>query len=173
MRLSRSEIGVCILAWIAIISCTIFLVIDDGYADEYMTAAVGVANSGKTSHAETKFANVGYRSYLGLGLSYQAEVGGWVDIAGEGRKSSGYGAYQLGVETDGPTFARVMAGPALISTPDSYLGGLLQFSEDFYIGLRGKNGNTVGILYKHISSAGIEQPNEGRDLAGFQVSIPF
>lgn len=138
-----------------------------------MTAAVGIANSGKNSHAETKFLNVGNRGDLGLGLSYQLEAGGWVDIAGGGRSSSGYGAYQLGVETDGALFARVMAGPALITTPDAYLGGHFQMTEDFYIGLRGHNNNTIGILYKHFSSGGLEQPNVGRDLAGVSVSIPF
>lgn len=172
-KLSRIEIVVGVAAGLLILACTLFLIVDDSYADDYATAAIGIANSGKDSHAETKFVNAGHRDNLFLGLSYQFEVGGWVDIRGNGRKSSGYGAYQIGVETDGPTFARVMTGPALITTPDVYLGGAFQFTEDFFLGLRGDNRNTVGLLYKHISSAGIEQPNVGRDLAGVQVSIPF
>lgn len=141
--------------------------------ETYATAAVGVANSGKNSHAETKFVNVGRRDQFAFGLTYQYEVGGWVDTAGDGRKSSGYGAYQLGVQTDGPVFARVMAGPALVTNPDSYLGGPVAFTEDFYFGLSGNNKNTVGVMYKHISNAGLEQPNIGRDLAGVQISIPW
>lgn len=172
-RYSWSEIVVRVLAVTAIVSCTILLVTEDGHADEYMGAMIGIANSGKNSHAETKFVNVGHRDSFGFGLTYQYEFGGWVDIAGGGRSSSGYAAYQLGVETDGSVLARVMTGPAIITTPDSYLGGVFQFSEDFYIGLKGSNGNTVGILYKHFSSAGLETPNYGRDFAGFQVSIPF
>lgn len=167
------EVTVCLLAGTAIVACTLLLLTDEGHADEYATAAVGIANSGKDSHAETKFVNVGHRSPLALGLTYQYELGGWVDIAGDGRKSSGYGAFQLGVETDGPVFARVMAGPALITSPDAYLGGVLNFTEDFFAGLHGPNGNSVGVLYKHISNAGLEPPNVGRDLAGVQISIPF
>lgn len=143
------------------------------HAEDYATAAVGIADSGKNSHAETKFVNVGHRADLPFGLTYQVEGGGWVDIAGGGRKSSGYGATQVGVQTDGPVVARVMTGPAIITSPDVYLGGNFQFTEDFYIGIKGPNQNTVGIMYKHFSSAGIEQPNVGRDLAGVQVGIPF
>lgn len=173
MKTPWMEIIVRVLALTAIVSCTCYLVMEDGYADDYMTAAVGIANSGKDSHAETKFLNMGHRDYLGLGITHQYELGGWVDIAGRGRSSSGYAAYQLGVETDGSVFARVMAGPAVITTPDAYLGGYLAFTEDFYFGLRGSNNNTVGILYKHISNAGLFQPNVGRDIAGVQISIPF
>lgn len=162
-----------IVAFLAIGVCTYFLIIDDSRADDYATAAIGVFNSGKDSHAECKFVNVGHREDIGFGLTEQYEVGGWTDSAGNGRSGSAYTAYQLGVQTDGPVYARVMTGPALITSPDSYLGGVFQFTEDFYIGLKGSNGNTVGIKYKHISSAGLEQPNVGRDFAGFEVGIPF
>lgn len=173
MKMSISEILVAIIAGALISYCTIMLLTEDSYAEDYATAAVGVFNSGKNSHAETKFANLGHRGDLGLGLTYQLELGGWVDTTGHGRASSAYGAAQFGVETDGEVFARVMTGPALITNPDWYLGGPFAFTEDFYLGLRGRNGNSVGLLYKHISNAGIYNRNVGRDLAGVQVSIPF
>ena len=162
------------LALIVGLICALGLVIaNDAAADTYMSGMVGVANSGKDSISETKFLNFGYRQPLALGLSQQFELGGWADRAGQGRKTSGYVAWQLGVEAGDTTIARVMAGPALITTPDAYLGGPLEFTEDFFIGIRGKNGNTVGIQYKHFSSGGIYQPNIGRDLVGPQISIPF
>lgn len=139
----------------------------------YATAAVGVFNSGKQSTAESKYLGLGYRDALGYGLTYQYEVGGWTDIAKHGRKGSAYGTAQIGVEADAGITIRAMVGPALISTPDAYLGGTFQFNEDFYAGIRGANGNTAGFKYKHISNAGIMQPNVGRDFAGLEVGIPF
>lgn len=155
------------------ITLVLILITSVSKADDYMTAAVGVFNSGKDSHAESKFINVGHRDSTILGLTYQYEIGGWTDTASHSRSGSVYGALQAGVETDGLVFARVMTGPALITSPDSYLGGYLNFTEDFYIGLKGPNSNTVGIKYKHISNAGLTQPNLGRDFAGFEVSIPY
>lgn len=173
MKLSWSEVIVRVLIVAGVTAFTYLLITDDGYPEDYASFAVGVANSGKASLTETKLFNFGHRDKFLFGLSYQYEVGGWIDIAGQGRKGSGYGAYQIGVETDGPIFARVMVGPALITTPDAYLGGAFNFTEDFYLGLSGKNGNTIGVLYKHVSNAGLEPPNMGRDFAGVTVSIPF
>lgn len=155
------------------ITLLLLLITSLAEADDYATVSLGVFNSAKQSHAESKFINVGHRENTILGLTYQYEAGGWTDVAGGGRGGSGYGAVQAGVQTNGPIYARVMTGPALITSPDSYLGGYLNFTEDFYIGLKGPNGNTVGVKYKHISNAGITQPNVGRDFAGVEVSIPW
>lgn len=142
-------------------------------ADDYASFMAGVFMSGEESLAETKFVNIGHRDDLAIGLSYQYEFGGWVDVAGKGRRSSAYVAYQVGVEAGESTLARVMVGPALITHPDVYLGGPFEFTEDFFLGLRGKNGNIVGVKYKHFSSGGLYQPNVGRDLLGVEASIKF
>jgi hypothetical protein len=134
---------------------------------------IGVFNSAKNSKSEVKSTGIGYRDDLGFGLKYGIELGGWIDIAGQGRSSSGYGSYQIGLEAGDSTLARVMVGPAFITTPDSYLGGYFQMTEDFFLGIKGKNGNIIGVKYKHFSSGGLEQPNVGRDLAGVEASIPF
>lgn len=161
---------------VVILGCTVCLILEkDSPADEdYMTGMLGVFNSAQKSKVETKFLNIGHRSDLGFGLSQQIEAGGWIDSAGGGRGSSGYGAYQIGVETDTEVQGRVMFGPAIITSPDIYLGGIFpQFTEDFYIGIKGHDGNTVGVKYKHISSAGLCSPNMGRDFAGVEIGIPF
>lgn len=158
---------------VGIVCMVALLTGNDAAADSYMSGMVGVASSGKDSISETKFINLGFRQPFLLGLSQQVEVGGWVDRAKNGRKGSGYVSWQLGVEAGDTTVARVMVGPALITTPDAYLGGPLEFTEDFYIGIRGRNGNSVGVQYKHFSSGGIYQPNIGRDFLGPQISIPF
>lgn len=142
-------------------------------ADEmYMTGAVGVFNSGKKSLSECKFLNVGERKPLGP-LIQQWEVGGWTDRAGDGRGGSAYGAYQLGFEVHGSMLARVATGPALITSPDSYLGGVFQFTEDFALGEEDSQGHYAVFKYKHISSAGIEQPNIGRDFMGVEIGLHF
>jgi hypothetical protein len=145
---------------------------DEPKGEVYSTVAVGVFNSGLHSLSEEKFLNVGYRSALGP-LVQQVEVGGFTDRAGNGRSGSAYGAYQVGFEVHGPILGRICTGPALISSPDSYLGGVFQFTEDFYAGEEDTHGHSIGFLYKHISSAGLEQPNIGRDQMGFQIGLRF
>ncbi len=133
----------------------------------------GVFNSGKQSLAEVKFVNIGHREPLFLGLTQQYEAGGWSDSAGNGRHGSIYGAYLVGVEAGANAIARAMAGPAIIATPDSYLGGPIAFSEEFFVGFKSNSGNVVGVMYKHISNAGLYTQNMGRDFAGVQAGITF
>lgn len=144
------------------------------HADSYMSGMVGVFNTGKHSYSESKFLNAGYRQSWFLGLTYQLEIGGWTDVAGGGRKGSLYGAGLVGVETDGVVMGRAMAGPALLSQTDTYLGGKFpQFTEEVFFGVSGKNRNEVGFKYKHISSGGLYQPNMGRDYFGIEMSVPW
>jgi len=163
----RLMILICILF-------TLLLIFDKGAdADEmYLTGALGVFNSGKSSLSETKFANVGYRSPLGM-FTQQVEIGGWIDRFGQGRADSAYTAYQVGWQVDAPLIARIMTGPCMITTPDVYLGGRLNFKEDLYVGEEDSQGRTIGIKYNHISSAGIYTPNIGRDALGVEIGIKF
>lgn len=138
----------------------------------YMTGALGVFDSGRHSLTEEKFLNIGRRTTLGPFIQ-QVEIGGWTDVAGNSRSGSAYGAYQVGLEVDGAFLGRICTGPAFISSPDVYLGGHFQFTEDFYIGEHDAKGHSVGFIYKHISSAGLEEPNIGRDQMGFQIGLPF
>jgi Lipid A 3-O-deacylase (PagL) len=141
-------------------------------ADEvYLTGAVGVFNSGKSSLSETKYTAAGYRTSLGW-FKQDLELGGWIDRV-PGRSGSAYSAYQVGWEVDGPMIMRVMTGPAFISTTDEYLGGHFQLKDDFYLGIKDTEGRTMGVKYNHISSAGIETPNIGRDFFGLEIGLSF
>jgi hypothetical protein len=53
------------------------------------------------------------------------------------------------------------------------LGGPFQFNHDFLLGVRGDNGALIGLDLKHMSSAGIEKPNVGRDFLLIHVELPF
>ncbi len=144
------------------------------FGDEiYLTGAVGVFNSGKSSLSETKYANLGYRTSLGL-FKQGFELGGWVDRV-PGRSDSAYCAYQLGWEvvTNGGFIGRVMTGPAVITTPDEYLGGRFQLKDDIYLGIKDDSGRTFGVKYNHLSSAGIYPINIGRDFFGLEIGLRF
>lgn len=106
----------------------------------------------------------------------QLEAGGWFDNSGmAGRKSSALFSASIGIDVNaGVFFGQALVGPALITHPDSQLGGPFQFNNDFALGIQdSKTGARLGLNYKHDSSAGLEQPNQGRDLYLFRVSFPI
>lgn len=109
-------------------------------------------------------------------LITQYEIGAWFDNSGiNGRSSSSMGSVSAGINVNtGYIFGQALVGPALISAPDSNLGGVFQFNNDVAFGLRDPDTNaTFGFAYKHLSSAGIESPNRGRDFMLFRISIPL
>lgn len=137
---------------------------------------LGVSNSAKNTHTEVKVANVGYRGELYNGLYWQFKGGYW----GEGssdptRKSSLYFSTGPGLLIDlNPIELRSGWGLAAISRPDSYLGGAFpQFNGEVYAGVRDRHGNGIGIKYEHISSAGLVQPNVGRDFMLMEISTKW
>lgn len=124
----------------------------------------------------TKALFLSYQDKLFGPIIQQYEGGFWFDNSGiEGRRSSGLLGYSLGVNANaGSFFAQALVGPSLITSTDSNLGGPFQFNNDFGFGIKDQEtGGSVGITYKHISSAGIELPNKGRDFIMFRVGVPF
>lgn len=106
----------------------------------------------------------------------QYELGGWFDNSHQpNRKSSFLGGASVGIHVNAEIFfAQALVGPSLISHTDSALGGHFQFNNDYAFGLRDPDTKaTVGFNYKHVSSAGLELPNRGRDFLMFRVSIPW
>lgn len=124
----------------------------------------------------TKAVFIAQQFHLVGPLISQLEGGGWFDNSGEpGRKSSALLGGSFGVHVDANyAYAQALVGPAYISQPDSALGGPFQFNNDVAFGLKDpKTGATVGINYKHVSSAGLETPNRGRDFWLFRVSFSW
>lgn len=143
-------------------------------AGTYLGYGVGIGHSAENGATETKVLNLGYRDELFLGLTWQLEAGYWNDIAGGGRKSSAWFGPSIGVEvTAYPLTLRQMIGPSVITSKDSLLGGNYQFNNELFVGLYDKKGRSIGGKYKHFSSAGIFQPNVGRDLILVEVGIPW
>jgi hypothetical protein len=146
----------------------------DGVDGTYLKYGIGIFHSADYGTAETKTFALGYKDGLVGPLVQQREVGLWVDPAGHGRSSSGYANYSVGAEaTPGYLVASAMWGVAAITTPDSMLGGWFQFKNDTFLGVKDDRGNTFGLNYTHVSSAGIESPNMGRDMLSVKVGIPW
>jgi hypothetical protein len=143
-------------------------------ADTYFNYGVGIFDSYANSLPVKTFSG-GYRKFAYKSFFWQGEVGLWGDTAGQGRQSSGYSNFSLGAQVDtGIIVFRSSWGICGITTPDSDLGGNFQFTQDFFIGFKDKFfSNQIGLVYKHISSAGLESPNAGRDFLVLSIGLPW
>ena len=132
---------------------------------------VGIAHSADYGLPETKMLTLGIQEDLWGPLKDRAVVGGYLDNAGNGRTGSALAAGQLGFEVnrDG-LVAGVFSGPSFISSPDNVLlGGYLEFMEDLHIGIQDNYNNYIGVMYRHISDAGLTSVNVGRDIIGLEL----
>lgn len=143
-------------------------------ADEYVLSyGLGVFHSAEHYPVETKFFRLARRQDFDRVSYWQAEAGLWTDTAGEGRRGSAFVAASVGIKVDlKPICFNNSLGLAAITSPDSYLGGAFpQFTEEFSISVDGVNGTSLGLAYKHISSAGIVNPNMGRDFLILSIGV--
>lgn len=147
----------------------------EAHGDELVIdGGIGVLNSAKSSLSETKFAKFGLEEPVWYALKQRFSIGLWLDNKGQGRTGSAFAGYQLGFQvTSDALEASVWSGPTLITTPDVYLGGPLQFNETLFLGIHDKAGQTIGVAYNHFSSAGLEMPNIGRDFFGLEIRFKF
>lgn len=101
-------------------------------------------------------------------------VGFWVDNLGQGRDGSSFVKYQLGVKPGQEVgfYAKGFIGVMAISHTDVLLGGHFQFGQDYGIGIRDET-SFVELGYSHISSAGIYNPNTGRDFSTLTTGVRF
>ncbi len=121
----------------------------------------------------SQVASLGYQSNIYKGIAHQLEVGGWPDRIGS-RSSSMYGEYSLGLRLLKPDYyLESMHGIGMISNPDALLGGRFQFFHDIGGGIRDKDGYSMGLVVKHVSSAGINKPNIGRNFIGVKLGFPI
>jgi Lipid A 3-O-deacylase (PagL) len=151
-----------------------FLISTSSLAGSFGKYGIGVSNTAQYGNAASKTFSLGYNEQWWGPLIHQYELGLFTDSSGHGREASAYGFYSVGIEVNAdPLVLRSLWGAGLISSPDALLGGRFQFTQDLLLGIRGKNGNLIGLDYKHISSAGIYKPNKGRDYLTIQVEIPW
>lgn len=141
-----------------------------------VVASVGLGKSAFAGVRGVPFeraASLGYEHAFSNGLFIRPEAGWFMDNSGHG-VSSPWLAPLVGVRsqsTVGPTLHFAM-GPGYLHNPDSVLGGHFQFSLEGGASLVDRNFG-IGVVWKHLSSAGINMPNRGRDFIALQVHVPI
>jgi hypothetical protein len=145
------------------------------HADELvLDGGLGVFDTKGTSISQNKYLKLGLQEDLWGAFKQRMNVGFWLDNRGAGYSNAGFVGYQIGFEVTNSVFQMsIFSGPTLISSTDSQLGGVFQFNETLFLGIVDKNGNAIGPVYSHFSSAGIEFPNQGRDYFGLLMKFPL
>jgi hypothetical protein len=131
---------------------------------------VGVMQS-----VNSQVVSIAIQKQLKDSYAHQLECGAWFDPQEEkNRRSSGFCSYSLGLRVILPNFyMESMHGIGGISHPDSLLGGRVKLFNNFGLGIKDRSGNALGVVFKHVSSAGIEKPNMGRNFAAAKLSFGF
>ena len=143
-------------------------------SDALFDVGLGIFQSGVSQPAETKFGAGGIQEDMWGPIKSRYTLGGWIDNTGNGRKSSAFVAAQLGFEVDNNGWiASIYSGPSLLSQTDCYLAGTFEFYNSINFGMQDKFNNYIGIMYRHLSSAGFSMPNIGRDVMGLEIKFPF
>lgn len=124
---------------------------------------------------QEKIVKLGWQSELGkTHLCYSAEGGVYVDsdrgvISGLGFLSIGPRVYPFSW-----MYFQNKVGVGFITTPDDLLGGPFQFEISMGLGVQEPmTGPNIGLEFFHISSAGIYQPNAGRNFWLLNIGIPL
>lgn len=146
-----------------------FLLSTSAFAGTYLKYGLGADDRFGTVK---KFA-LGYQDELISVFDYQIEGGTWIDNL-QGRRSSGYFSISPGISIIRETFyIKAFNGLSLIANTDSRLGGHFQFKHDLEFGFKDRRGVGIGLWGTHFSSAGITEPNLGRDFYGIKLQIPY
>lgn len=139
--------------------------------DQYiLDGGVGVFHSADHGLSEMKTITLGVQETLWGPLKDRAIVGGWIDNVA-GRSGSALVSGQIGYEVNSNGLVgSIFTGPAVISSPDNVLlGGYFEFMDDFHLGLQDRDGSYIGVMFRHISDAGLTPVNIGRDMIGVEL----
>lgn len=142
-------------------------------ADATLSVGIGKNVMKQNGTPFERMVAVGYEHRFPIGVFVRPEVGYFLDISGQ-YKSSFWAAPLVGVTAVsqvGPSL-HLAVGPGYLQNPDEILGGHFQFSLEGGIGLTDKN-FFVGMVWKHLSSGGINMPNNGRDFICVQTRLLF
>lgn len=134
--------------------------------DQYvLDGGVGVFHSADHGLSEMKMLTFSVQETLWGPLKQRAVVGGWIDNV-PGRSGSFLASGQLGFEVNSNGLVgSIFTGPAIISSPDNVLlGGYFEFMDDLHLGIQDRDNNYIGVMYRHISDAGLTPVNIGRDM---------
>lgn len=160
------------IEWLLIAILLAMFATEFSKADDYsVRLGPGVINSRLSG--KSKAFGLRRESELELGFADAYEVGGYTDSRDD-HKAAAMVKAQLGVRPgmEEGLFGKAFVGPCLISVRDKALGGYFQFCEDVGVGIRDQQ-TFIDVDYQHISSAGLESPNMGRDNIVFEAGMRF
>lgn len=146
------------------------------FAQADIVTSVGIGKAAFESVQGAPFeraASLGFEHSFQNGIFVRPEAGWFMDNSGRG-VSSAWAAPLVGVRSSssvGPS-VHLALGPGYLQNPDSILGGHFQFSLEGGASLVDRNFG-IGVVWKHLSSAGINMPNRGRDFIALQVHVPI
>lgn len=124
--------------------------------------------------APTKIFILGVRDDLGSIFTQQLELGFISDPSTPGMTSPVFISHSIGLEAKTETFfGYYLMGPALITSTDSKLSSVLQFSHDIGGGFKDKRGVALDLSYRHFSNAGLWPPNYGRNFIILRLTLPW
>lgn len=123
-----------------------------------------------------RLAVVGYQRSLGYDFFIRPEAGYFEDLSGGDHKSSLWIDPMFGIRAktiSGPEL-HLGVGPGWIKNPDALLGGHFQFALEGGGGAYSSDNKVfLGLVWRHLSSAGIEMPNQGRDFLMVEGRFAF
>jgi hypothetical protein len=146
-----------------------FLLTSIAYGDLLLSVGVGQGIFGASGTPFERVVEIGYEVPFAGDFFFRPEAGYFEDLSGGGNKSSAWGGVVFGVRalTTSGLEIHVSVGPTYLQSPDTILGGHFQFNPE--IGICFNDGkNCIGPAFVHLSSAGIEMPNNGRDFIMIQ-----
>jgi hypothetical protein len=150
----------------------VFLSINSWAQDDQIVVdgGVGVFHSADKGLSETKMLTIGIQEDLWGPLKMRGVTGGWIDVSSPYKSSSALLSGQVGFEVNSNGLVGgIFSGPTLISNTDQLLGGHFQFMDDLHLGIQDCHSSYIGVFYRHLSSAGLETPNIGRDVIGVEI----
>lgn len=159
----RDRCGWSFALWRMLILLAVALTSQIGSSDVALSVGVGKGIMGDSGTPFERMVALGYQKQLLPELYIRPEGTYFLDISGQG-KSSLVGSVLMGVEAKssvGPEL-HFAIGPSYLQNPDQVLGGHFQFKVEFGAGISSDN-VYLGVAWVHISSAGLEMPNHGRD----------
>jgi len=160
--------------YIAIITVLLSNAVFAYAGDLLISAGVGQNILDRNGIPFERVGSIGYCYGLGPDLFIKPEAGYFGALAGDGL-SSGWITSVIGVKATsqvGPQL-HIGLGPSYLTTPDNIkLSGHFQFTLEGGIGMVDSTGKvSIGLSWHHISDAGIEQPNLGRDFIMVELGI--
>lgn len=83
------------------------------------------------------------------------------------------GSVGLQIQSDSGIFARYFLGPSYVFNKDTRLASPFEFNHDLELGIRDKSGLEISMGLKHMSNAGLVEPNPGRDFITINLGFHF